>query len=1088
MKIRALTCLALGFTLAVAASAQTGTGTFFGTVTDSSGATAAGATVVVTNAATNVASETKASAAGNYVFTNLRPATYSIRVEAPGFKKAERTGVLLEADQRARIDFALQIGEVREVVTVEGAVNTVDTFSATLKEVVDANRMVDLPLNGRNALQLQGLLPGMVQMGAGSAASGIALNTNLVFSVNGARPNQSSYTLDGGLNMDMYNNLPAAFPNPDALQEFSILQNSYSAVSGRNGGAVVNMVTRSGSNALHFTLYEFLRNRELNARNFFARGVDPFIRNQFGATVGGPVIKNKTFFFVAWEATRERVSRTRSDILLPSALERQGNFSQSAIRGAPVRVAPPETVTAANPQGIPYPNSIIPAARLDPVAQKFTQAFYPDANLPGNFYSYQAATPLDDDQITAKVDHSITDNNRLSVRFFWDDNSRRVNEGLAAFNSHNTWTTQNVTVNDSHVFSPTVVNTATFTYARNDYVRGPIATNPADWKALGCLSCDSLAPAGEPADWSLFTGNGFNLRVSTAFISKMRNYQFIDTLQITRGNHLISLGADVAYLGRKGNEFFQVTPQLTFNGLRTGNQGYGYADFYHGVPITVFQNSPLRAAQNKWTPFLYVNDDWRVRRNLTFNIGLRWEPYLTVKEERDELGAFRPGQQSKVYPQAPLGAVYPGDAGIERGIVGNSFAKFAPRFGFAWDPRGDGKTSVRGGYGIFGDTLRLVGLNVNSINQPFAFGQTTFNPHSLTDPYRNDQATLTLLKSYGTVNPDNQKRLFFLPMGHNSIDPDFTTAYIQQWNLNVQRELPGAIVLTVGYVGSKGTNLFIGQEINPAIFVPGQSTSGNVNARRIYKNGLSTIRNTQSTANSTYHSLQISWNRRFIRGFSLLGSYVWSKSIDTASNDGNSGTANQATNPFAWNLDKGLSDFQVGQRFVTSFLWELPFFNSGNGWKRTVLGGWQINGALAIQDGLPFTVFAGQDRSLAGIGKDRGDVLRPVEVFSDAPRGAQVARYFDTSAQTWQLPSLGTFGTVGRNTIIGPGLINFDTALFKQFRIAETREFELRWEVFNAFNRPNFFNPVNAVANGAFGRLTSARDPRIMQIGAKFRF
>lgn len=1087
--LRAISLL-LVLCFASTAYGQLATATLFGTVSDSSGAAVPAAKVTATNAATQVAETVESNAAGNFIFPNLRPGTYTLTCESGGFKKFQQSGILLEVNQRARVDIALAVGEVREIVEVASNVSTVDTFSATVKEVVDSNRMVDLPLNGRNALQLQALLPGSIQMGAGSAATLIALNTNLVFSVNGARPNQSAYTLDGGLNMDMYNNLPAAFPNPDALQEFSILQNSYSAVYGRNAGAVINMVTKSGTNQVRGTLYNFLRNDKLNTRNFFAARPDPLKRNQFGGTFGAPVVipklyngRDKTFVFFATEFTRQRFGQTNSSTRVPSALERQGNFSQTTL---PVGrfVADPNTVTATSP-GVPFPNNIVPANRLDPVALKFTEAFLPLPNQPGQFFSYNLSLPTEEDQYTVKLDHNFTDNNRFSGRYFYSDYRVNFNHSLPAFNSNNNWSTHNVTLTDTHVFSPNIVNNATYTLARNTFIRSPLPTaGAADWAALGCVSCVPLAV--NPTDWAINIQNGLGLRVNTAFFSYMMNYQFIDTLTVTKGNHTMAMGGEISFLRRNGREFFQVNPQYSFDGQRS-NAFYGYADFYLGVPRTVFQNSPLRAWQYKYTPFLYFNDDWRVSRRLTLNMGLRWEPYVTVKERNDEFGGFRPGQQSQIWLKAPVGAVYPGDPGIERGIVPNRWANFSPRFGFAFDPTGKGRTSIRGGYGVFFDTLRLVAMNTNSINQPFSLGVTTFDPFSLTDPYRNNPGVLPLLVAYGAPRPeDRPTREFLRPVRQNSIDPDFNTGYVQQWNFNVQHELPGAFVVTAGYVASKGTKLMVGQNINPAIFVPGASTAGNVNARRIHQ-GFEQIQNTQATANSTYHSLQLSVNRRLTRGFSVLGSYVWARSIDLASNDGNSGVGNQATNPFRQNLDKGLSDFDVRHRGVVSFLYELPIFSRDTGWKRTVLGGWQINAIYTMQSGLPFTVFAGADRSLAGIGRDRADVLRgPVDTYGNRPREGMIQRYFDTAA--FALPDIGTFGTVGRNTLIGPGLINLDTAVFKQFRFAERREVEFRWETFNMANRPNFFNPVSAFTNPAFGRITSARDPRIMQFALKLYY
>lgn len=1075
---------------ASAGFAQTGTAVVFGTVTDNTGAAISQAKVTVVNTATQGTEQTQTNAEGYFIFPALRPGTYNIAAESAGFKRSERSGLLLEVDQRARVDYQLQVGEVRETVSVEAAITSVDTFSGTVKEVVDANRMVELPLNGRNALQLQALLPGAVLAAPQSAATTIAINTNSVFAINGARPNQSSYTLDGGLNMDMYNNLPAAFPNPDALQEFSILQNTYSAVNGRNAGAVINMVTKSGSNQFHGVLYEFLRNNELNTRNFFARTVDPLKRNQFGGTLGGPVIlpkyngKDRTFFFFGYEGVQQRLGSTRSDIVVPSALERQGDFSQSRLGANQVFVAPPETVTATVPRGVPYPDSRIPASRLNPVAQRFTQAFMPLPNLPNNLITYNLSLPTTDNQTTLKIDHAFNNENKLSSRYFWDHFKQNQNVALEAFNAQFRWETHNVTTNYVRIISPAIVNNFTFTFADNYFTRGPLATSGAtDWQALGCRSCFSLAPPGELTDWAISMANGLNLRVPTTFFSPMRNYQFVNTLSWNKGSHFLQFGGDLAYVARQGREFFQVTPQWTFNGQRSGNQGYGYADFYIGQANQIYQNSPLRASQYKWTPFIYVNDDWRINRRFTLNLGLRYEPWITARDKRSELGAFRPGQKSTKFPLAPLGSVYPGDAGISEGITSNDYNKFAPRIGFAWDVFGNGRTSVRGGYGVFHDTVRLVALNNNSINQPFSLGINTFDLGTMDDPYSTalGRSNLAALRAFTDPDPT---RPFTLPVRQNSVDPNFTSGYIQQWNINVQREVAGFVV-QAGYVATKGSKLLINLEINPARYVAGASTTGNVDARRIYQ-GFSTIQNMQSSAFSTYHSLQLSVNRRLSKGFSVISSYVWSKAVDLASNDGNAGTGNQPSNPFEWNQTKGLADFDVRHRFVTSFLYDVPFFARSKGLTRAVLGGWQFNGILTLQTGFPFTVNAGVDRSLAAINRDRADILRQPEVYSGRSRGEQVARYFDTTA--FRLPDLGTFGTVGRNTVTGPGLANFDAAMFKDFRFTEKRYLQFRWEVFNSVNRPNFNNPVAAVSNVNFGRITSARDPRIMQMALKLYY
>jgi hypothetical protein len=742
--------------------------------------------------------------------------------------------------------------------------------------------MDDLPLNGRNALQLQAILPGAIQMGSGAAASGIALNTNTVFSVNGTRASQSAYVLDGGLNMDMYNNVPAAFPNPDSLQEFSILQNSYSAVNGRDAGAVVTMVTKSGTNQLHGVLYDFLRNSDFDSRNFFSPGISPLHRNQFGGNAGGPVRlphyngHDRTFFFFAYEATRQELGQTTSSTVVPSALERQGNFSQSVLHGKPITVAPASTVTAQTPNGVPYPGNIIPASLVNPVAVNFTTAFIPLPNSPGNIYAYNLSVPTNDNQVVAKIDHSFSNANKLSVRYFWDDYFNVTNYSLPAFNGTLDWVTHNGTVNDTHIFTPSLINVATLTVARNIFYRSPEVTTPANWGALGCTpTCVPLAPPNIPTDWILGISGGLGLSIATNYRSFMMNYQFVDSLSWTKGNHLLTFGGDIAKVRRNGRENFDTDPGFSFNGLQTGSSGYGYADFYSGAAFSIYQNSPISSWQYKYTPFLYFEDDWRVTHRLTLNLGVRWEPYVPVEDAYGENTAFRPGQQSTVYPLAPLGYLFPGDKGIDGlGVVPVRWDRFSPRFGFAYDPFGDGKTSIRGGYGIFSDTVQLVTLNSNPTSQPFSYGLTTYNV-SLSNPYGANPQQLQFLETYTRATTAQQRasKAFLLPMPIMNMNPDFTSAYVQQWNFNVQREIWRKFVVTAAYRGNKGTHLHVSEQQNPGIYIPGQSTTGNIDSRRIYP-GYQTIESIQSTANSTYHALQLSWNRRFEGGFTVLASYV----------------------------------------------------------------------------------------------------------------------------------------------------------------------------------------------------------------------
>lgn len=1070
--------------------AQTGSGVIFGTVTDPSGAVISTARVTVTNTATGTTQMAQTDDSGNYVVTALHAATYSITCEAPGFKTTQRAGIVLQVDQRAQVNLAMQVGQTQQVVSVEAHVTNLDTFTSTVSDVVDPIRMTQLPLNGRNALTLQALLPGAVQMASGSAATGIALNTNMVFAVNGARPNQSAYTLDGGLNMDMYNNVPAAFPNPDMLQEFSILQNGYSAVQGRDAGAVINMITKSGTNDFHGTAYEFLRNSYADARDYFSTVVPPLKRNQFGGTIGGPVLiphfyngRNRTFFFTGAEITRQGLGSTISSTIVPTALERAGNFSQSTVGKKPVTVAPPSTVTPANPTGIPFNQNTIPTNLLDPVAQAFTNVFLPLPNRPGNIYAYNLSLPTRENQVIAKLDESFSSHDKLGIRYFFDDSFNAQSAGLPAFNSNNDWPTHNGTINETHIFSPSLLNQATFTVARNTFIRGPQVTKPATWAGLGCLSCIPLGPPSVPTDWAVSIANGLALRVPTNYRSYMMNYQYIDTISWSKKNHLLQFGGEISKERRYGREYFQFSTDYSFTGTLSGPDGDGYADFYLGAANSVFQNSPLQSDQYKWTPFLYFEDDWRVSQKLTLNLGARWEPYFTTRDGFGHNAAFRPGQQSVIYPLAPLGAVYPGDRGIGPGVSPDRYDRISPRIGFAYDPFGDGRTSIRAAYGIFSDTLRPVALNGNAPIQPFSYGQTTYNV-PLSNPYVNNQQTQQLLLSYNPPKTaaERQSRVFYLPMTEVSIDKNFTTGYMQQWNLNVQHELWKQLVLTVGYLGSKGTHLPVLEEINPATYIPGQSTTANVNSRRPYSN-FTTILSNDAFGYSSYNALQVNWNRRFSNGFTLLGSYVWSKSMDLNSRDNQ-----QASDPYDYNKDYGPSDFDIRNRFVTSFVYQIPGMKSGSGLMKAVTGGWQLNGILTLESGPPFSVNAGVDRSLVGVGADRADVHGHVAVYNGRSRTQKIAEYFDTSAFT--LPALGTFGTSSRNMLYGPGLENLDAGLYKTIPLSEQRRFELRWETFNTLNHPNFAPPNSSRQSSAFGRITSTStgSGRVMQIAAKFIF
>ncbi|HLJ45717.1 MAG TPA: carboxypeptidase-like regulatory domain-containing protein, partial [Bryobacteraceae bacterium] len=1081
-----LRCLAiLALLTSSFAFAQLSTSLIQGTITDSSGAPVPNAKVVATLANTDTNYSTVTNQSGNYVIPDVRPGEYSISAEARAFKRAVRTGVVIEVNQYAHIDLTLQVGEVSQSVEVSANATNIDTYTSSINETVDLHRVEDLPLNGRQALQLQILLPGVVLAPEGQAASLIALNTNLTFSINGTRPSASLYLLDGAINMDLYNNTPAAFPNPDALQEFSIQTTNYTAVVGGTPGAAVNMVTKSGSNAYHGELYEFLRNNVLDARNFFAAKNPELRKNQFGANAGGPIRHNKLFFFGAYEGNRQRQPVTSSSNVVPTALERQGNFSQSKL--------PTGAVT--DPlSGLPFPNNIIPSSRLDPVAQKFTSDFLPLPNFGANLFNYTISLPYTDDQFTGRLDENFSDRNHLMLRYLYDDNRYLNNDALLNFNSDYDWATQNVALSHTFTFNATTTNTATFTFNRNTFIRSPLPTGKDEnWTALGCISCVVTHPASVPTDWTLSITGGVGIRSSTAFLSYMQNEQFEDSFSKSLGNHLLTMGGALIKARRHGEEYPSgASPNYSFDGSRSGS-GNGYADWFLGLPLTLTQGTELLSWTDKIVPSLFFEDDWKVSRKLTLNLGVRWEPYLPLKEQHNRLTAFRPGVQSTLYPNAPRGLLVAGDPGVPDSLINAEWSKISPRVGFAFDPQGNGKMSIRGGYGIFADTPRLVAYNIFPGRQPFSIGTTVSDPYSLTDPYNGHQNVANALLQYaGGVPIGNTSYQFVTPVPTSSVAPGFTNGYAQQWNFNVQRDLIKDFVVTAAYVGTKGTHLEIPEELNGAPYIPGNcsagqygltaagpcSTSGNINQRRIYQ-PFSLIETLESNGNSTYHAMQLSLKKRFGAGYSILASYTFSKFIDMTSDDGHGSTSSLATDPFNWFFDRGIADNNRTHRFTASFIWEVPAFRKARGLRKSVLGGWQLNGIVQLQSGVPFSVLAGVNRSLSGGAGDRANLTGsgPVAIYGT------VKEYFDTSR--FALPALGTFGTAGRNILQGPGYADVDISAFKSFRITEPTSLTLRWEVFNLFNRANFGNPSGAFSSAAFGQITSANDPRIMQVALK---
>jgi hypothetical protein len=1035
-----------------------GTVTIYGTVTDPSGAAIAGAKVTVTSAATDQSRDTVSAIDGNYVVPDLRVGTYRLSVTAAGFKTFVQDGIQVQVDENRRVPVQMAVGGVNESITVAADVAQVETRSSALRQVVDSARIIELPLNGRNPLQLSYLVAG--SSGSTDPSGGQALNTSV--SIDGMRANSNNYSLDGADNQDPFFNTPSVFPNPDALEEFSLQTSNYSAELGRNAGAVMNAVTRSGSNNLHGTLFEFLRNQDMDSRNFFANSVSPFKRNQFGGTVGGPIRKDKTFFFGSYQGTRVNSEPGTQTPIVPSAAQRTGDFTGAKTIKDPLT-------------GNPFPNNIIPASRLSPVAVNFMNDFVPLPNSPNNVYTFPSESTTVDDQAVAKIDHTVTAANHLSGRFIYErNNTNQVPNtldvpGFWAIIDYSNW---NVSVNDIHTFSAHLVNQ--FTFGFNDITRQQLP-HVAEQKSLVDLGAGFIRSAPGPIAYDTEVA-GYFQGFSRYLLNQYRKYfQYTDGLNWMVGSHSLKFGVDVRQSICDQSQNFQTDPQVLFTANYTG---LALADFLLGRPNSFTQGSPNAGSPRTLEFAAYAQDDWKVSQRLTVNMGLRWDPWLPYSDLQHAISQFKPGQQSTLYPTAPPGYVFPGDSGVSSTSINSRLNNWGPRLGFAYDLLGNGKTSVRGGWGMFYSDVRQQSLNNISSNEPFGLSLAVSQPTGgFSNPYADTGNPFPFTPP---STPQAQQAFkFILPLTTvTEWDPNFRDAIIQQWNVSVQQQLFSDWILTVAYAGSTGNHLFIQNQLNPTVF---GKTGANANAKRLYAPYYSSIVDMLSVGNSSYNGLQVSANKRFHHGLTILMNYTYSKSIDEGSND-----SSAPSNPYNIRNDRAVSDYNLPHKFVGSFVWQLPGGAIHNALARTVAGGWELNGIFTFQSGLPFSVTSGVDNSQSGINADHANLVGDPNLGGGRSTAQMLHQYFNTAAFT--VNPVGTFGNAGRNILIGPKMENIDFGAIKSFPIRERYKVQFRAEAFNLFNHPNFNNPNASVSASTFGTITGAGSPRVLQLALKAMF
>ena len=1066
--IRTLTaCLAGAWLTAATAFAQIPSGTILGNVKDSQGAVVPGATVTATNAGTQFSRATVTDAEGQYSLPLLPVGNYEVQITMPGFKNFSQTGIVLEVGRNARVDATIELGNVSEVVSIVADAPLVETSSGALSRTVGQNEVLNLPLVNRDLYSLLSLTGGVTSNDNSNSLGGPEQLTTINGSSR-AQMGSVNFQLDGGNNTAGLRGTGNPAPNPEAVQEFRVLTNGYAAEYGRYAAGVVDVVTKSGTNAFHGAAFEFFRNEKLNAARWAAPGTtatkDPLDRNQFGGAIGGPVKTDQTFFFGSYSGLRQEETYYRNSAVVPTARERAGDFSQSARR-------PNDPLT-----GQPFPGAVIPSNRFDPAALRIQTDYVPESNLPNNFYEVRRPDPLNTDEATLKVDHRLSDGHSLAASYFFqtgtDTQPLSASGNIPWVDRDFKWSQHNLNIADSWVLGPNAVNQLRVSYMRQF---GGRVNNPAI--SLGDLN-SKFTIQGDPTLPRLNVSGFFTGQTSIAGPDAGSNYFGVkDAFSLNRGRHSLKFGGEVSYEAIVHDTLLDNYGVFAFDGSKTGN---AYADFLLGLPSTMTQDAPIRKTDNGYYLSAFAQDDFRVHPRVTLNLGVRYDLQFPFTDPDDRKLAFSPGTQSTVVPTAPLGLLFPGDAGVSRGIVKTDLNNIAPRLGVAWDPRGDGRTAIRGGFGMFYGSITGNEWNTTADNQPFTVRQSFPTVFTLSDPYRNLPGGIGPFPF--NYSPDVAR--FSFPAQVFGPSLDFVWPVTYQANVTVQKEIGRGMSASASYVGAFARHLAAPVDRNYPIIGPG-ATAANRNNRRPYLPGTIAAANVlESIFGSDYNGMQLTAERRGNR-LSFKAYYSLGKALEDVDFQG--GGLPTVLNSTRLELERGRASSDRRHSFVLSSVFRPDYFTDSGRVVSALLDGWTVSTIVTIQSGAPLTITAGQDRNVDGINNDRANLVGDPELDGGRPRAEAIEAWFNIAA--FASPATGTDGTAGRNIIDGPGYRAVDLGLFRDLGLPGRSTLQFRLEATNVLNLVNLQNPgTNLNAPATFGKIRSARDMRRIQLGARISF
>lgn len=1152
-----------------------------GIVTDPTGATVSGATITATNVGTGIAKAITSGSDGSYEVLQLLPGAYKVTVEKSGFKKFGTTEFTLTVNQIYLLNVGLEVGAMSTEVLVNAAAAQVESTSMQLGTVITGDQIIDAPLPARDWVQLQELEPGVAsssdRFGTGSMA----------FSTNGSESQQNSYLINGMDSADIALNVVNVLPSLDAIQEFQMVTSTINPEFGRNSGAIMNAAIKSGTNNFHGDVFNFYRDTSLNGRNFFQTTPSPFHQNEFGGTVGGPVWKNHTFFFFSYQGSRFAQPQPFTLPTIGPAAEQTGNFVGSSVllsastnksaiplfgdsaSPCPVGGAPCAAGTAYSSL---FSTNVIPTQDFNSVAAGLIKTYLPSApNSGGNKFTFNPTEVGKTDQELFRIDHTFNAHDAIWEYSLFESDPRSdtlpfFGATLPGFGETQKAHTQEHTGSWSHTFSGNAINELRAGYQRLNFdaVEPQKAVQPGSAGFTG-INPQNTKSAGVPA--VTVAGADVNFELGFSIFGPQprvdETYQLDDNFSLIRGAHTLKFG----YQGRRfevHNPFYSNNNgSFTFNGTGPFSTGNPMADLLLGVPTSYTQSSGNLINARTYEDYSFAQDQWKVKPNLTVTVGTGWDietPYTDFTNHSLSINCFTPNQQSTVFPSAPAGLLFPGDKGCSGSGYKTHYTDLAPRVGLAWSPNwgwisgGQGKLSIRAGYGIYynrgEEELTLQFLT----DPPFAItdfgiadagGAASFaapftdarcinqSGAAIASTLINCATAGSIANKYPFTAPARGSNVnfgFFEPFGLATIDPNFRSPYAENYNLTIQRELPGQTILSVGYVGSEGHRLETWYERNPGL--PGQCAAVAACATNVqnfigyappynlppyhaYDSSIfGSIGTMASMANSNYNSLQISVRKNPTHGLSLFTSYTYSHALDWSSSFEDLAFGPLGMDPFNFRRYYGNSSYDQRQHLSIQYTYELPKIpeTTRNSVVDKLVNGWRISGITTIASGLPvhiannaFGLFGtssgtcpGAPMGVVGVACwDAPNFSGPATLMN--PRSTSSHLWFNTSAFSAAVaPGLGggtpfnpqTGGDAGRNFIHGPGLQNWDFVLTKQFNIREKMRLELRGELYNIFNHANFANPDGNLADGSsFGTIGAIQGlPREAQLAAKFYF